>query len=316
MNKPGALIYDPIFKSHIPDAYHPESPARCDAVIDAIAAAVPEDRYALLTPRQASREDVLLAHTEEYFDLVQDEIESGWPTLSTGDTSVCKDTFEVAMHAVGGICDAVDFVMREENGKAFCCVRPPGHHASADRGMGFCVFNNIAVAARYAQKQYGVERILIADWDVHHGNGTQDIFYDDPDVFFFSTHQWPCYPGTGQKSETGSGAGKGYTMNFPFPPGSGAKEIAGAFKDSLVPAMESFRPELVLLSAGFDSRIGDTIGNLELSDADFGELTRIVCDIANEHSNGRVVSTLEGGYALDGLGSAAAAHFGALIDSA
>lgn len=313
MNSPVALIYDSVFKSHIPGAHHPESPARCDAVIDAIRRDVPDDAYSLMKPRKATKDEVLLAHTEEYFDLVQSEIESGWPCLSTGDTSVSEYSFDVAMHAVGALCDAVDFVMRESGGKAFCPVRPPGHHASADIGMGFCVFNNVAAAARYAQQCYGVKRVLIADWDVHHGNGTQNIFYDDPNVFFFSTHQWPCYPGTGQRGETGSGAGKNTTMNFPFPPGSGAREIIGAFKDSLVPAMKSFRPELVLVSAGFDSRIGDTIGNFELSDADFGELTRIVCDIAHEHSDGRMVSTLEGGYALDGLGSSAARHFADLI---
>jgi acetoin utilization deacetylase AcuC-like enzyme len=314
MTRPTALIYDPVFKLHDAGQYHPESPARCDAVMNAIKRSVPDDAYSLLTPRAATRDEVLLAHTESYFDLAKDEIESGWPTLSTGDTNVCKDSFEPAMRAVGGLCDAVDFVMKESGGTAFCPVRPPGHHSSADRGMGFCVFNNIAVAARYAQQRHGVGRVLIADWDVHHGNGTQDIFYDDPDVFFFSTHQWPCYPGTGRRGETGSGEGKGATMNFPLPPGSGATEIIGAFGDALVPAMKNFRPELVLVSAGFDSRIGDTIGNLELSDDDFGELTRIVCDIADEHCAGRVVSTLEGGYALGGLGSAAARHFAELID--
>lgn len=309
MKNPLALIYDPVFKRHDPGAYHPESPARCDAVIDAIKNSVPDDHYIVIEPRKGTKSEVLLAHTEDYFELVKDEVESGWPSLSTGDTSVCTDTFDVALRAVGGICDAVDFVMKEKKGRAFCVVRPPGHHAFADRGMGFCVFNNVAIAARYAQQRFGLTRVLIADWDVHHGNGTQDIFYNDPDVFYFSTHQWPLYPGTGARGETGSGAGKGTTMNFPFPPGSGAKEICGAFDQHLTTTMKEFKPELVLIAAGFDSRIGDVIGNLELSDHDFASLTQTVCNVAERFSGGRVVSTLEGGYSLPGLGSAAAAHF-------
>jgi acetoin utilization deacetylase AcuC-like enzyme len=195
---------------------------------------------------------------------------------------------------------------------AFCAVRPPGHHATASRGMGFCFFNHAALAARYAQRRHGLERALIVDWDVHHGNGTQDIFYSDPTVFFFSTHQWPLYPGTGRADETGEGAGVGTTMNFPFPAGSGRKEILGAVENSLAPAAERFRPDLVVISAGFDSRVGDPLGRFTLTDRDFGDLTRAVMEIAARHAGGRVVSVLEGGYNLDGLASAAAAHVEAL----
>ena len=180
--------------------------------------------------------------------------------------------------------------------------------------MGFCLLNNIAIGARYAQKKHKIERVLIVDWDVHHGNGTQDIFYTDPTVFFFSTHQWPLYPGTGRADEIGSGAGKGTTMNFPFPAGSGRKEIFGAVKDSLAPAVERFRPDLVMISAGFDSRIDDLLGRFTLTDQDFADLTRLVMELAAVHAAGRVVSLLEGGYNLSGLGSAAAAHVKVLLE--
>jgi acetoin utilization deacetylase AcuC-like enzyme len=218
----------------------------------------------------------------------------------------------VAARAAGAGLNAVDAVAGGRVRNAFCLVRPPGHHANATRGMGFCLFNNVAIAARYAQRKHGVGRVLIVDWDVHHGNGTQDIFYEDSSVFFFSTHQWPLYPGTGRADETGAGEGAGTTMNFPFPEGSGRAEILGAVQKSLIPAMEAHRPELVVISAGFDSRVGDLLGRFTLTDDDFVDLTRAVMEIADRYAGGRIVSMLEGGYNLDGLASAAAAHVGAL----
>jgi acetoin utilization deacetylase AcuC-like enzyme len=180
--------------------------------------------------------------------------------------------------------------------------------------MGFCILNNVALAARHAQRAHGAGRVLIVDWDVHHGNGTQDIFYRDSSVFFFSTHQWPLYPGTGRSDETGEEKGSGTTMNFPFPAGSGRTEIFGAVQDSLIPAMEQFRPEMIFISAGFDSRIGDLLGRFTLTDDDFADLTRIVKEMADRWAGGRVVSVLEGGYNLGGLAMAARAHVGALAE--
>jgi acetoin utilization deacetylase AcuC-like enzyme len=211
------------------------------------------------------------------------------------------------------VLNAVDAVVPGSARNAFCAVRPPGHHATPNRGMGFCLFNNVAVAARHAQRKHGLERVLIVDWDVHHGNGTQDIFYSDPSVFFFSTHQWPLYPGTGRADETGEGAGLGTTMNYPFPAGAGRAEILGAVRNSLLPAAERFHPDLVLISAGFDSRIGDPLGRFTLTDGDFADLTRAAMEIADRYAGGRVVSVLEGGYSPEGLARAAAAHVETLL---
>ena len=204
--------------------------------------------------------------------------------------------------------------MAGEVANAFALVRPPGHHAGAEGSEGFCLFNNVAIATKYLLDRYGLERVLIVDWDVHHGNGTQDIFYSDASVFFFSTHQWPLYPGTGRGDETGDGPGEGTTLNFPFPAGSGRAEILGAVENALIPAANNFEPELLLISAGFDSRVGDLLGRFTLTDEDFADLTKAVMSIADRHAKGRVVSMLEGGYSLAGLGSAAAAHVAALID--
>jgi len=206
----------------------------------------------------------------------------------------------------------VDAVFARKARNAFCAVRPPGHHATPDRGMGFCLFNNVAIAARYAQKKYGVGKALVVDWDVHHGNGTQDIFYRDGSVFYFSTHQSPWYPGTGAADETGEGAGAGTTMNAPFQAGSGRREILGAFQDRLLPAIRDFKPDLTLISAGFDSRLGDPLGQFTLSDQDFADLTILMLEVADQYSGGRLISVLEGGYSLAGLASAAATHVAAL----
>jgi len=264
------------------------------------------------TPRPAVEDEILLVHAAEYVQLVQREIAAGRRSLSTGDTEISSGTLDAALAAAGTVVSAVDAVLKGRARHAFCAVRPPGHHASQARGMGFCVFNNIAIGARYAARRYGVERILIADWDVHHGNGTQEVFWSDGSVLFFDTHQHPWYPGTGSPSETGEGKGRGLIVNQPFPAGSGRNEILGAFRTRLVPAAEGFKPQLVMISAGFDSRARDPLGQFTLTDADFDELTAVVIEIARQHADGRVVSVLEGGYSRDGLARAVDAHLGRL----
>ncbi len=307
MKKPTAFLADPIAKEHDPGYGHPESPARWDAALRGLG----ENRLTPVAPRSANEEELALCHTHAYIATVRRDVEKR-DTLSTGDTNVCPRSYEVALRAAGTCLNAVDLVMCGEAGNAFAIVRPPGHHASAARGMGFCLFNNIAIAARYAQKKYGLERVAIADWDVHHGNGTQDIFYEDGSVFFFSTHQSPWYPGTGDARETGSGKGLGATLNCPFPAGTGFEAIGPAFRSKFGQKMDDFKPDLLLISAGFDSRRGDPLGHFRLSDEDFSELTAVVREIADKHAHGRVISVLEGGYDLAGLTSAVAAHTRAL----
>jgi acetoin utilization deacetylase AcuC-like enzyme len=307
-----ALLLDRVYTQHQPGPGHPERPDRVIAVEAALEHSGLLGKMSRVSPRRATDKELTLCHTPRYLEIVRHDFARGAHELSTGDTAIGPASFEVALEAAGGVVSAVDAVLSGEAGNAFCAVRPPGHHATPNRGMGFCIFNNVAIAARHAQQQHGIHRVLIADWDVHHGNGTQDIFYSDATVLFFSTHQSPWYPGTGAASETGVGT----IINCPFPAGSGHAEIVAAFLQRLMPAAREFRPELVLLSAGFDSREGDPLGRFTLTDADFRELTQIMLEIADDHADGRLVSVLEGGYSLSGLASAVAAHVDELVTAA
>jgi acetoin utilization deacetylase AcuC-like enzyme len=307
-----AILADPVYKNHDPGSGHPERPERYDAVVDALSSAGLMKSLGRIESRFATEDEIALCHSHSYIQKVKQEIAAGAHELSTGDTQVGPRSWDVALQTAGGILNAVDAVIERKAQNAFCVVRPPGHHARPDQGMGFCIFNSIAIAARHAQRKHGISKVLIADWDVHHGNGTQDTFYGDGSVFFFSTHQSPWYPFTGEANQTGDGKGKNCTMNCPFPAGSGRNEIVGAFRERLAPAADRFKPDLVLISAGFDSRIDDPLGRFTLSDENFAELTAIMLEIAGEHAGGRLVSVLEGGYNLSGLASGAAAHVTAL----
>ena len=293
---------------------HPERAERFDAVTKTLAKAGLAARMREIESGEADDETLLLCHSETYVRLAEGEIAGGRRMLSTGDTHISANSMRAARAAAGAVCAAVDAVATGDAQQAFCALRPPGHHARPDHGMGFCIFNNVAVAARHAIRRHGLSRVLVVDWDVHHGNGTQDIFYEDPDVLFFSTHQSPWYPGTGMADETGIGAGAGTTINCPFPANSGREEILGAFRERLLPAAEAFRPDLVMVSAGFDSRLGDPLGRFRLVDGDFREMTLLLRDVADRHAEGRLVSTLEGGYSLAGLAAGVASHVGALLE--
>ena len=310
---PTGIVTSSSYEEHLTGDGHPEQPARVTAIVERLEAEGLLARARRIEPQAAADEAILRCHTAEYLRIVKEDVADGERQLSTGDTRISARSLDIARLAAGGVMAAVDAVVNGDVRNAFAAVRPPGHHATPKRGMGFCLFNSIAIAARHAQATHGIGRVLIADWDVHHGNGTQDTFYEDGSVLFFDTHQHPLYPGTGLATETVRGAGAGLTINCPFPAGSGRKEIVGAFRERLLPAAERFKPELVLVSAGFDSRIGDPLGAFTLTDEDFAELTGIVREIAAEHAGGRLVSTLEGGYSLSGLASAAASHVRALM---
>jgi acetoin utilization deacetylase AcuC-like enzyme len=309
------LVADPVCKQHLVGEDHPECPERYDAIYLALCRSGLIDHLQKIPCRSALDEEILLAHTRGYLDLVKREIAEGRDWLSTGDTPVSRGSLDAALYAVGGVLNAVEAVVNGKVKNAFCLVRPPGHHATSDRGMGFCLFNNIALAARYARAKLGLERVLIVDWDVHHGNGTQDIFYRDGTVFYYSLHQWPWYPGTGAADETGEDKGRGSTLNVPLATGAAGRDFMRSFESDLEPAMAHFHPELVLVSAGFDAREADPLGELRLRDEDFTAMTEYLLRLAARYAHGRVVSVLEGGYNLGGLASAAVAHVQALSDA-
>lgn len=309
------IVSDPsLYTMHETGQGHPEQPARVEIIDSTLFKGGIKTLENTLSPRLATKKEVTLCHTPSYFEVVRYEVSNllnseKTSILSTGDTPISSHSLETALLAVGGVLSAVDQVMTRPRSKVFCVVRPPGHHACLAKGMGFCIFNNAAIAARYAQQSYGVQRVLIADWDVHHGNGTQDIFYQDPTVFYFSTHEQGLYPGTGAAEEKGEGLGLGFTMNCPILPGRQSRlQVVEAFRTLLVEQMKAFQPNLVIVSAGFDAHEGDPLGHFNLTDGDFSTLTSIVNAIADEYAEGRLISILEGGYHLNSLASASLAH--------
>ena len=309
-----AWIYHPDYLLHTPPFEHPESPERLVAITDHLGGTGLIDRMVPVTPDYPEDTDILSVHDREYLKRLESACRRGDLTLDSEDTYLNRHSFNIALLSAGGAIAGAKAVAEGTVDRAFCAIRPPGHHAGRDAGMGFCLLNNAAVAARYLQARHGVGKVLIVDWDVHHGNGTEEIFYEDGSVLYCSTHQWPLYPGTGEAADTGRGAGEGLNLNLPFHSGAGRDQIIGALKDKLVPAADRFKPDLVLVSAGFDARQGDPLAGLTLTDEDFAEMTALVLDIARRHAHGRLVSTLEGGYRLDGLAAACTAHVRALAD--
>ena len=303
------LIHHPIYEKHETGFGHPETPKRYRVVIDAIQQDTQlGKKLNEITPEKAQQGIVQAAHTKEHFRRVENAFASGVDRLDA-DTVISMKSFDASLFAAGGAVTAVDAVMQGEVRNAFVAVRPPGHHATAEHAMGFCIFNNVAVAARYAQNKYKeIDRVAIIDWDVHHGNGTQGIFYSDSSVFFFSMHQYPWYPGTGSRGETGQGKGLGATLNTPLKAFTSAEEQKRVFDSAIEEIASKMKPDLIIISAGFDAHLTDPLGQLKLEDPDFNSMTKTVMEWANEACDGRVVSCLEGGYNLDTLGETVRQH--------
>jgi len=309
-----AYVYHPIFLEHnLPG--HVETRERLEQVNQALDDSGMRQRIRLLDPQPVSRERLERVHTPRYIESVEQVARRGGGGLAgRGDeTYVAPRSFEAALMASGGVVTAVESVLRGEFKNAFGLVRPPGHHAFSDHGEGFCLFNNIAIAAAVARHELGIERVLIADFDVHHGNGTQAIFYDDPSVLYFSTHQWGIYPGTGHWTETGAGRGQGFTMNVPMLPGWGDAAYARIFDDLLASIARRFAPQLILVSAGYDPHWTDRLGSMTMSDRGFFNLVSRLVELSDELCRGRLVLTLEGGYGLEGLAYGVVGTFAALL---
>ena len=304
-----ALTHHPIYAKHDTGPGHPETAMRYEVVMDALR----EDEkfwagLTEITPDKASKGLIQAAHTPQHFKRVEHAFEDGVVRLDA-DTVISMGSFDASLFAAGGAIAGVDAVMQGEAGNAFVVVRPPGHHATSENAMGFCLFNNVAVAARYAQNNYKeIDRVAVVDWDVHHGNGTQGIFYDDPSVYFFSMHQYPWYPGTGSRGETGHGRGLGSTLNIPVKANTMAGEQQRMFEGALDDISKNFKPDLIMISAGFDAHLTDPLGQLRLDDNDFASMTRTVKQWADDVCGGRIVSCLEGGYNLETLGQTVKNH--------
>lgn len=305
------LVYDPIYLEH-DTGDHVENSRRLVEAMSYLKETGIREKLISLPARPASLEELKMIHAPEYISYVKSKAQKGGGWLDS-DTVMSTKSYEAALHAVGGVLVAVEAVVQEKVDNAFALVRPPGHHATHDQAMGFCIFNNVAIAARFGLSQFNLNRVLIVDFDVHHGNGTQDAFYAEPEVLYFSTHQYPFYPGTGGMDETGSGRGEGTTVNFPMAAGWGDEEYLRAFNEVLVPVARRFQPQLILVSAGFDAHWADHLAMMKATIAGFAQMTRILKELAAELCQGRLVFTLEGGYNLRVVASSTKATFDVLL---
>ncbi|MEC9005375.1 MAG: histone deacetylase [Nitrospirota bacterium] len=309
------LVSHPAFLEHDMGSHHPESPERLRAILGQLESTGVMSKLTRIDPRKAEKKWITRIHDPVYVQRIEDKApSSGYASLDP-DTSMSPGSLEAAYLAAGGAMAAVDAIMDNQVDQVFCAVRPPGHHAEANRAMGFCFFNNVAIAARYIQERHGLQRVLIIDWDVHHGNGTQHAFEEDPSIIFFSTHQYPHYPGTGAENERGQGKGEGATINVPMYGGQGDEVYREVFRKVLVPVVDTFKPEFVLISAGFDAHEDDPLASMAITTEGYGELTRMVSSIANTHCHGRIVACLEGGYNLRALATSVEQHILALMEA-
>ena len=315
MRKTG-FLYDERYLLHDTGTCHPEVPARIQAVYDGIKDGGLLSGLSMIKASHADQMWIEAVHNIKYIQRFEEACFSGMSEFDHPDNQICPKTFETAMLAVGGILEAARLVMNGEIDNAFCAVRPPGHHAEADKAMGFCFFNNVAIAAKYIQDKYSVKKIGIIDFDVHHGNGTQSVFEQDPSVFYCSIHEHPsfAYPGTGREFEEGVGAGLGFTINAPMLPGQGDSEYKKIIKNKFLPAFEVFRPEVIIVSAGFDAHVDDDMSGIRLSSEGFSWIMKKIVEMADRYSNGRLISVLEGGYSLERLPELSKNHVEILLD--
>jgi acetoin utilization deacetylase AcuC-like enzyme len=297
--KPVGLVHDKRFMDHFTSEHHPEHPGRLEAIDRALNLGAEHGQYTIVEPREATAAEIEAVHLPAYHRLVESSRGCGACRLDS-DTYLSSESYRVAKLAAGGLMDLVDRVFSRKIQNGFALVRPPGHHAETGRGMGFCIYNNVAIAARYALQAGLAGKILIVDWDLHHGNGTQNTFYEEDTVLYFSTHQFPFYPGTGSADETGRNRGRGYTINVPLPGGQEDRDYLGIFQELLQPVARQFRPDLILVSAGFDIYQRDPLGTMRVTESGFAQMTRFLMSLANEHCAGRILLTLEGGYDLEG----------------
>jgi acetoin utilization deacetylase AcuC-like enzyme len=311
-----AIVHHPVFEKHDTGPGHPENPERYATVMKSLRGDDELWSQVLeIEADEARRTDIQSCHTPQHFKHVERVVNDGTGYLDA-DTTVSVYSMEAALRGAGAACRAVDALIEGAANTAFVPVRPPGHHATPERAMGFCLFNNVGVAARYAQSRHKeIERVAIIDWDVHHGNGTQGIFYDDPSVYYFSMHQYPWYPGTGTRSETGHGRGRGYTLNLPLRAMTPTGDQRRAFDTAISEIAAKFTPDLVIISAGFDAHQSDPLGQLLLKDEDFVQMTKVLKQWAAEACGGRIVSCMEGGYNLETLGETVRAHVKELRES-
>jgi acetoin utilization deacetylase AcuC-like enzyme len=320
----------PEFVEHLTGASHPERPDRIRVIAHAVRQAglidspnpFPEfspgfhinpvggEKLIELTPRLADEATIRLVHSQKHIDAIRHVCDGGGGVLDSGDTVVSPRSFELGLLSCGAVLTCCDAVIEAKVKRAFAAIRPPGHHAEPDRAMGFCLFSNVAIAAKYLQKKHRIHHLAIVDFDVHHGNGTQAALEDDPSVLFISIHQHPatCYPGTGHDWEVGEGPGRGTTLNIPMEPGRGDDEYIAAFKTKIIPKLDHFKPQVLLISAGFDAHTDDPLAQMEVSDDGFAKMTRMLVEVANAHCGGRVISALEGGYHLGALGRSVVRH--------
>ncbi len=308
------LVLDPIFETHDTGPDHPERPQRLAAIRERLSRDRLIERCRVVAPVTAETSWITAVHDASYVRRVDEACAAGDDHIDTLDVAISPESARVARVAAGSLVTLCEGVAEGRFDRGLAIVRPPGHHAERNMAMGFCLFNNIAIAARHLIEAHGRKRVLIVDWDVHHGNGTQHLFEDRADVFYFSLHQYPLYPGTGRASETGRGAGEGTTLNCPLPPGAGDAEFLGALRERMVPAADAFQPEFVLVSAGFDAHRDDPLGGMVVSTGAFAEATKIVLDVAVRHAGGKLVASLEGGYDLEALAASTSAVLTTLLD--